>query len=105
MSTIEVQSAARSVEEKAGTHKSSKSQSLRLEKQTIRTLTGAELQARRKEAASIQKPRIPGFSKHGDAPRRRHRRTRCPLGGVVIVMPAEAFHLLDADYVSPASVE
>ena len=43
MSTIEVQSAARSVEEKAGTHKSSKSQSLRLEKQTIRTLTGAEL--------------------------------------------------------------
>jgi hypothetical protein len=35
--------AGRSVEETAGTSKPRKSQSLRLDKQTIRTLTGAEL--------------------------------------------------------------
>jgi hypothetical protein len=40
MSTIEVHGTA---EEKAGASKSRKPQSLRLEKQTIRTLTGAEL--------------------------------------------------------------
>ena len=43
MEKIEDRSNVQSAGEKAGGHKSSKSQSLHLEKQTIRTLTGAEL--------------------------------------------------------------
>jgi hypothetical protein len=43
MEEIEARSTARSADDKAGASKSRKSQSLRLEKQTIRTLTGAEL--------------------------------------------------------------
>jgi hypothetical protein len=44
METIEVRNTAQSAEEMAGASKSRKSQSLRLDKQIIRTLTGAELQ-------------------------------------------------------------
>jgi hypothetical protein len=43
MNQIEDRNTVQSAEQTAGANKSSKSQSLRLEKQTIRTLTGAEL--------------------------------------------------------------
>jgi hypothetical protein len=43
MDKIEVRSTAQSAEETAGSSNIRKPQSLRLEKQTIRTLTGAEL--------------------------------------------------------------
>jgi hypothetical protein len=43
MKEIEARSTVQSAEETAGASKSRKSQSLRLDKQTIRTLTGAEL--------------------------------------------------------------
>jgi len=43
MSNIEIRSTAQSAEEAVGAGKSNKSHSLRLDKQTIRTLTGAEL--------------------------------------------------------------
>ena len=43
MKEIEARSNVQSAEERTGASKSRKSQSLRLEKQTIRTLTGAEL--------------------------------------------------------------
>jgi hypothetical protein len=43
MNKIEDRNTVQSAEQTAGANKSRKSQSLRLEKQTIRTLTGAEL--------------------------------------------------------------
>jgi hypothetical protein len=43
MKTIDARSTVQSADATAGASKSRKSQSLRLEKQTIRTLTGAEL--------------------------------------------------------------